>query len=169
MAGVYAQLILKIPLRGNPSCFTQKKSKAHYSWSTSAWGCLPAIPFLIRRPWGNRQGNPSAYFHSWDNYSVIYSIIFIAWVFDLYVQEQAPTKNDTTTADRPTRRQDITELDPSWEPVEPSPSWYLDLGGIGGVIHLHISVADSITLLYVKQSYSLSIWSICVGASSHQE
>ena len=75
----------------------------------------------------------------------------------MYVQEQALTKNDTTIADRPTRRWGITELDLSGEPVEPFPSWYLDLGGIGEVIHLRISVADSITLLYVEQSYSLSI------------
>ena len=73
------------------------------------------------------------------------------------MQEQAPTKNDTTTTDRPARRQGITELDLDGEPMEPSPSWYLNLGGIGGVIHLRISVADSITLLYVEQSYSLSI------------
>ena len=75
----------------------------------------------------------------------------------MYVQEQALTKNDTTTVDRPARRQGITELDPSGEPKEPSPSWYLNLGGIGGVIHLRIAVADSITLLYVEQSYSLNI------------
>ena len=73
------------------------------------------------------------------------------------MQEQASAKSDTTTADRPARRWGITELDPSGEPVEPFPSWYLDLGGIGEVIHLRISVADSITLLYVEQSYSLSI------------
>ena len=70
----------------------------------------------------------------------------------MYVQEQAPTKNDTTTTDRPARRRGITELDPSRKPVEPSLSWYLDLGGIGGGIHLCISVANSITLLYVEQS-----------------
>jgi hypothetical protein len=75
----------------------------------------------------------------------------------MYVQEQAPTKSDTTTADRPTMRQGITELDPAGEPVEPSPSWYLDLDGISVVIYLRITVADSITLLYVEQSYSLSI------------
>jgi hypothetical protein len=39
----------------------------------------------------------------------------------------------------------------------PSPFSYLDLGGIDGVIHLRISVAETITLLYVVQSYSLSI------------
>ena len=39
----------------------------------------------------------------------------------------------------------------------PSPSSYVDLGGIGGVIYLHISVAETITLLYIVQSYSLSI------------
>jgi hypothetical protein len=73
------------------------------------------------------------------------------------VQEQAATKSDTTTADGPARHQGIPELDPAGEPVQPSPSRYLDLGGIGGVIHLCISIADSITLLYVEQSYSLSI------------
>ena len=73
------------------------------------------------------------------------------------MQEQAPTKNDTTIADRPARRRGIIELDPSGEPVEPTPSWYLDLGGIGGVIHLRISVAETITLLYIVQSYSLSV------------
>jgi hypothetical protein len=73
------------------------------------------------------------------------------------VQGQAPTKSDTTTADRPARRQGITEFDAAREHVEPSPSWYLNLGRIGGVIHLHIFVANSITLLYVEQSYGLSI------------
>ena len=73
------------------------------------------------------------------------------------MQEQAPTKCDITTADRLARRRGITELDPAREPVEPSPSWYLDLGGIGGVIHLRISVAETITLLYIVQSYSLSV------------
>jgi hypothetical protein len=51
----------------------------------------------------------------------------------------------------------FTELDPAGEPMEPSPSWDLDLRGIGGVIHVRISVADSVTLLYVQQSYNLSI------------
>jgi hypothetical protein len=51
----------------------------------------------------------------------------------------------------------FTELDPTEEHVGPSPSWDLDLGGIGGVIHLRIYVADSVTMLYVEQSYSLSI------------
>ena len=55
------------------------------------------------------------------------------------------------------RRQGITELDLDGEPMEPSPSWYIDLGGIGGVIHLRTSVVDSITLLYVEQSYNLNI------------
>jgi hypothetical protein len=39
----------------------------------------------------------------------------------------------------------------------PSPSSHLVLGGIGGVIHLRILVAETITLLYIVQSYSLSI------------
>ena len=68
-------------------------------------------------------------------------------MFDLYVLEQAPTKSDITTVDRPTWHRGITELDLAGEPMEPSPSWYLDLGGISGVIHLRLSVADSITLL----------------------
>ena len=76
MARVYAQLILKNPIKGEPLLFyAEKKSKAHCSWSTNAWGCLPAVPFLVPWPWGNRRGNPSAYFRSWDNYSVIHSTI----------------------------------------------------------------------------------------------
>ena len=69
------------------------------------------------------------------------------------MQEQAPTKSDTTTEDSPTRHWGITELDLAKEPMEPSPSWYLNLG----VIHLCIAIANLVTLLYVEQSYSLSI------------
>ena len=38
-----------------------------------------------------------------------------------------------------------------------SPSSYVDLARISGVIHLRISIAETITLLYIVQSYSLSI------------
>ena len=38
-----------------------------------------------------------------------------------------------------------------------SPSSYVDLARISGVIHLRISIAEIITLLYIVQSYSLSI------------
>ena len=38
-----------------------------------------------------------------------------------------------------------------------SPSSYIDLGGISRVSHLCISVAETITLLYIVQSHSRSI------------
>ena len=47
---------------------------------------------------------------------------------------------------------------PAPEGVYPlSPFSYLDLGGIGGGIHLRTSIAETITLLYIVQSHRLSI------------
>jgi hypothetical protein len=44
MVEVYAQLVLKIPLRGNPSCFMQKKAKLIAHEVPAPKGVCPSSP-----------------------------------------------------------------------------------------------------------------------------